>query len=244
MIVPKLSRVFQMLAMLPPLFVMSPAVAKPAATARPTASVTVKALSRSALRRRFDALTLSLTTCGRPANVAATSMSVRRAKAVMPIVERCRSQRGDDDLVCGGDGAAGVGVGGEVLAPPAVDGVVAEPAEQDPGAGRLGRKIQGDVDRVGVPDRDTEDGEDLWQQAQRVGVAGVGRSRVGIERQVGAVSLEVLGVHPHPADVVVVEPRGTCRPDKAPLSSVLVPYSSPVFLTWMLTVACSPVGGT
>ena len=61
------------------------------------------------------------------------------------------------------------------------------------------------VDRVGVPDRDAEQGEDLRQQPDALGVAGVGERRRGVERQVGAVSLEVLDVDPDPADVVVVQ---------------------------------------
>jgi hypothetical protein len=88
---------------------------------------------------------------------------------------------GHQHLVLGRD-VVGVGVGRKVLAPAAIHRVVAEPAEEQARAGRLGGKVQGKGDRVGVPERDAEQGEDLRQHTQGGRVFRVGELRVGVER--------------------------------------------------------------
>ena len=88
--------------------------------------------------------------------VVAMSMSVASAKTVRPIVRIPGDERRDLTSSVGatiGCRWIAVGVGGEVLAPVAVEEVAAEPAEQNPRRVRPLWVIEGDIDVFGVPQR-------------------------------------------------------------------------------------------
>ena len=137
-----------------------------------------------------------------------TSVAMSKSVADREDGQADREDPGDQGreqhLVRWGD-ASRVGVGGEVLAPAAVVDVGAQPAEEEPRGVRALREVERDVDRVGVPQRDPEDREDLREQPERLRVLGVGPLGARVGRQVLVVRAEVLDVDPDPADPVVVE---------------------------------------
>ena len=158
------SRRLQMFSVLPPLALMLAYVSPPPATASAAASAAVSASRPIDSKLRKVASPTSSIGLREPRPRRRDGDVGGQREDGQADGEDAGDQRGEQHLVLRGD-LVRVGVGGEVLAPAAAVDVGAEAAEQQPRAVRAIGEVQRDVDRVRVPERDAEHGEDLRQQA-------------------------------------------------------------------------------